>query len=90
MNGHKGYLGDFKITTPGQYATFGNNMKGEGMGHGNISNKNFTVKRVAYVDGLKHNIISIAQLCDNDQEVLFTKTKSLIMDTNKRILVDSP
>nr|KAJ0205473.1 hypothetical protein LSAT_V11C500256020 [Lactuca sativa] len=59
MTEHKGYLRDFKITTPGQYVTFGNNMKGEVMGHGNISNKNFTVKRVAYVDGLKHNLISV-------------------------------
>lgn len=59
------------------------------MGHGNISNGNFTIKRVAYVDGLKHNLISVAQLCDNYHEFLFTKTKSLIIDTKKCILLDS-
>ncbi|TLX69477.1 DDE-type integrase/transposase/recombinase, partial [Labilibacter sediminis] len=89
MTGHKGFLRDFKLTTPGQYVTFGNNMKGEVMGHGDITNGNFTVKKVAYVNGLKHNLISVAQLCDRNHEVLFTKTRSLIMDTNKNILVDS-
>ena len=90
MTAHKGYLRDFNITMPGLYVTFGNNVKGEYIGHGNISNWNFTVKHVAYIDGLKHNLISVAQLYDNDHEVLFTKTKSLIMDTNKHIHVDSP
>ena len=53
---------------------FGNNMRCEVMGHGGIIDGHFTVKKVACVDGLKHHLISVAQLCDRDQEVLFTKT----------------
>ncbi|KAI3685795.1 hypothetical protein L6452_35053 [Arctium lappa] len=30
-------------------------------------------KRVSYVDGLKHNLLSISQLCDKDYEVHFSK-----------------
>ena len=90
MTGHRGYLREFKETAPaGSFVTFGNNMKGEVKGHGNISNANFTIKKVAYVDGLKHNLISIAHLYDNDYKVLFTKNNILIMDSSENILVDS-
>ena len=65
-------------------------MKGEVKGHGNITNGHFTVTRVALVEGLKHNLISVAQLCDNNHEVHFSKSKSLILDAHKKILVDSP
>ena len=65
-------------------------MKGEVKGHDNITNGHFTVTRVALVEGLKHNLISIAQLCDNNHEVHFSKSKSLILDAHKKILVDSP
>ena len=73
MTGHLGYLREFKDTAPGSYVTFGNNMKSEVKGHGNISNGNFTIKKVAYIDGLKHNLITVAHLCNNDYKVLFTK-----------------
>ena len=89
MTGHLGYLREFKETVPGSYVTFGNNMKGEVKGHGNISNGNFAIKKVAYVDGLKHNLIRVAHLCNNDYILLFTKRNSLILDSNENILVDS-
>ncbi|KAI3503610.1 hypothetical protein L1887_32056 [Cichorium endivia] len=91
MTGHKGCLRDFKEYTasPRQYVTFRNNMRGKVMCHRNITNRNFTVRRVAYVDGLKHNLISVAQLCDNDHQVLFTRFHSLIMDAKSNVLVES-
>ncbi|KAI3790995.1 hypothetical protein L2E82_04493 [Cichorium intybus] len=90
MTGNRNYLRDFRPTQTNQDVTFGNNMTAKIKGYGNITNGNFTIKKVAYVDDLKHNLISVSQLCDNDLDVLFTKQRSLIMDANsKEIIVDS-
>ena len=90
MTGNLNYLRDFKPTQTFQDVTFGNNMTAQIKGYGNITNGNFTIKKVAYVDDLKHNLISVSQLCDNDLEVLFTKQRSLIKDAEtKQVIVDS-
>nr|KAJ0209793.1 hypothetical protein LSAT_V11C400226980 [Lactuca sativa] len=90
MTGNRNYLRDFKPIQTNQDVTFGNNMKAKIKGYGNITNGNFTIKKVAFVDDLKHNLISVSQLCDNILEVLFTKQRSLIMDTKtKDVIVDS-
>ena len=90
MTGNRNYLRDFKPIQTNQDVTFGNNMKAKIKGYGNITNGNFTIKKVAFVDDLKHNLISVSQLCDNNLEVLFTKQRSLIMDAKtKDVIVDS-
>ncbi|KAI3752793.1 hypothetical protein L2E82_24830 [Cichorium intybus] len=89
MTGNQSFLRDFKPTESKQDVTFGNNMTARIKGYGNITNGHFTIKKVAYVDGLKHNLISVSQLCDNNHEVLFTKQRSIIMDAKtKAILVN--
>nr|KAJ0202111.1 hypothetical protein LSAT_V11C600325740 [Lactuca sativa] len=90
MTGNRNYLRDFKPTQTSQDVTFGNNMTTKTKGYGNITNSNFTIKKVAFVDDLKHNLISVSRLCDNNLEVLFTKQRSLIMDAKtKDVIVDS-
>nr|KAJ0202156.1 hypothetical protein LSAT_V11C600323170 [Lactuca sativa] len=90
MTGNRNYLRDFKPIQTNQDGTFGNNMKAKIKGYGNITNGNFTIKKVAFVDDLKHNLISVSQLCDNNLEDLFTKQRSLIMDAKtKDVIVDS-
>ncbi|KAI3708855.1 hypothetical protein L2E82_38363 [Cichorium intybus] len=90
MTGNQSFLRDFKPTESKQDVTFGNNMTARIKGYGNITNGHFTIKKVAYVDGLKHNLISVSQLCDNNHEVLFTKQRSIITDAKtKAILVNS-
>ncbi|XP_052621871.1 uncharacterized protein LOC128127439 [Lactuca sativa] len=90
MTGNRNYLHDFKPIQTNQDVTFGNNMKAKIKGYGNITNGNFTIKKVAFVDDLKHNLISVFQLCDNNLEVIFTKQRSLIMDAKtKDVIVDS-
>ena len=39
-------------------------IKGYTMGYGLISKENVIIDFVALVDGLKHNMLSISQLCD--------------------------
>ena len=42
-------------------------------------------RNVSYVKGLKHNLISISQLCDADYEVHFTKKEGSVINTDKNI-----
>ena len=44
------------------------------MGEGNIGNQYKTqIENVLYVDGLKHNLLSISQLCDKGFKIEFNK-----------------
>ena len=49
----------------GGFVTFGDNSKGKIIRLGNISKNLFTfIENVLLVKGLKHNLLSISQLCD--------------------------
>ena len=62
MTGRKEQLRDFRKLKDGGRVKFGNNHTAEIKGYGQITNGEFTIKRVAYVEGLKHNLISVSQL----------------------------
>ena len=54
------------------YVTFGDNAKRRIIGQGNIGNGTSSlIKSVLLVDGLKHNLLSISQLCDKRFKVIF-------------------
>ncbi|GJR10118.1 retrovirus-related pol polyprotein from transposon TNT 1-94 [Tanacetum coccineum] len=44
-------------------------------------------EKVAYVNGLKHNLINISQLCDANFKVLFTKTQGTIFNQNDEVVL---
>ena len=68
--------------------TFGDESKGYTIGQGLISKQNVIIDSVALVDGLKHNLLSISQLCDNGNEAWFTKEACVIFDkTTRNILL---
>ena len=55
----------------GGYVTFGDNAKGKIIGQGNIDNDTSSlIENVLLVDGLKHNLLSISQLCDKGFKVI--------------------
>ena len=59
--------------------TFGDNRKASVLGEGNILvNKEFLIKNILLVDNLKHNLLSISQLCDNGFKVTFVPTNALL------------
>nr|KAJ0205508.1 hypothetical protein LSAT_V11C500231720 [Lactuca sativa] len=72
MTGSKSLLEDY-VKKTGPVVTYGDNGKGFTKGYGNIKCNNVVFQNVSYVKGLKHNLISISQLCDADYEVHFTK-----------------
>jgi hypothetical protein len=54
--------------------TFENNAPGKVRGTGmvSLSNGKGKAQNVLFVDGLKHNLLSVSQMCDKGCEVLFT------------------
>ncbi|XP_024961880.1 uncharacterized protein LOC112502243 [Cynara cardunculus var. scolymus] len=48
------------MSEPDPSVTFGDNARGITKGYGVLSNGSVTFNRVAYVDGLKHNLLSIS------------------------------
>ena len=49
----------------GGHVTLGDNAKGKIIGIGEIGNpQSLSIRHVLFVDGLKHNLLSISQLCD--------------------------
>jgi len=71
----------------GGSVSFGGNQKGRIIGTGTIGS-NLKIEDVALVDGLKFNLLSVAQLCDKGRKVTFDSGGCIITDckTNKLIL----
>ena len=79
MTGDSTLLTKF-VERVGPSITFGDDNKGYTMGYGLISSENVIIESVALVDGLKHNLMSISQLCDRGNEVWFTKEACVISE----------
>nr|XP_043639326.1 uncharacterized protein LOC122610400 [Erigeron canadensis] len=79
MTGCKSLLCSFR-TSAGPSVTFGDDSQGRTEGFGILSNGPLTFRRVSYVNGLKHNLISVSQLCDAGYEVRFRADKGIVLD----------
>ena len=68
--------------------TFGDNGKGRIIEHGSIGNNSSSLmENVLLVDGLKHNLLSISQLCDKGFKVIFESSHCIIKDSqNDKII----
>ncbi|KAK8936006.1 hypothetical protein KSP39_PZI013951 [Platanthera zijinensis] len=60
----------------GGVVTFGDNGKGRILGISTIGNKFFSISNVLFVDGLKHNHISVSQLGDKGIDVIFESSSN--------------
>ena len=69
--------------------TFGNNAPRKIKGKGMVSLRNGKGKAqdVLLVDGLKHNLLSVSQVCDRGCEVVFTSKDSKIKSVDSDKLV---
>ncbi|GKE65216.1 retrovirus-related pol polyprotein from transposon TNT 1-94 [Tanacetum coccineum] len=50
---------------------FGNDHVAKILGYGDYQIRNVTISRVYYMEGLRHNLFSVGQLCDSNLEVAF-------------------
>ena len=69
--------------------TFGNNAPGKIKGKGmvKLSNGKGKAQDVLFVHGLKHNLLSVSQVCDRGCEVVFTSKDCKIKSVPSRQLV---
>ncbi|GJW40429.1 hypothetical protein Tco_0066274 [Tanacetum coccineum] len=74
----------------GSKVVFGDDSSGDTEGYDSVNCNGITFTRVAYVNGLKHNLISISQLCDANYKVLFTKTQGTIFNQNNEVVLIAP
>ena len=68
---------------------FGNGKSGLIVGIGKIGESvSHSIEDVYLVDGLKHNLLSVSQLCDKNNLVVFTSNRRLVvnMDTGDTVL----
>ncbi|GKB62114.1 retrovirus-related pol polyprotein from transposon TNT 1-94, partial [Tanacetum coccineum] len=89
MTGIKQYLHRYSKES-GPKVVFGDDSSGDTEGYGSVNCNGITFTRVAYVNGLKHNLISISQLCDANYKVLFTKTQGTIYNQNDEVVLIAP
>ncbi|KAJ9564153.1 hypothetical protein OSB04_000119 [Centaurea solstitialis] len=86
MTGSKSVLSNYREER-GPAVTFGRNGKGQTRGYGTLTNGVTTFKRVAYVEGLMHNLLSISQLCDKNHKVSFSKKKCKVKNRRKEVIL---
>ena len=80
----------FKVfkSKKGCNVTFGDGSKSQIKGKGIISLPGLPdIANVLYVEGLRVNLLSISQICDQDFMVLFSKEKYLVMDESGKKLI---
>ncbi|KAJ9541880.1 hypothetical protein OSB04_028386 [Centaurea solstitialis] len=89
MTGRKEILSNYKEEYGGS-VKFGNNELAPVVGQGDIVCKDITIKNVAHVVGLNHNLFSIGKFCDKDLEVYFKKRRCVVRtEDGKELLVGS-
>lgn len=67
------------------FITYGDNNKGAILEKYSVGNASFTtIFNVMLVEGFKHNLLSINQLCDKDFKVIFTNTYCLFEHNKKK------
>ncbi|KAJ9544234.1 hypothetical protein OSB04_023941 [Centaurea solstitialis] len=86
MTRSKSVLSDYR-EEKGPLVTFGGTGKGQTRGYGTLTNGVITFKRVAYVEGLMHNLLSISQLCDKNPKVSFSKKKCKVKNKHKEVIL---
>ena len=80
----------FKVfkSKKGGNVTFGDGSKSQIKGKEIISLLGLLdIANVLYVEGLRVNLLSISQICDQDFMVLFSKGKCLVMDESRKKLI---
>jgi hypothetical protein len=80
MTGDRGWFSSLVLVVTRRYITFGDNGRGLSEGEIKVSDK-ITLRRVALVQSLRYNLLSVSQLLDEGFEVLFRPGGSRILDS---------
>ncbi|GJR57067.1 putative ribonuclease H-like domain-containing protein [Tanacetum coccineum] len=85
MTGNKSYLTDFEEIDGGFVAFSGNSRGGKITGKGKIRTGNLDYDDVYFVKELKFNLLSVSQMCDKKNSVLFTDTECFVMSSDFKL-----
>ena len=62
---------------------FGGNQHGRVIGGGMVSLKpTMSINNVLLVNGLKYNLLSVSQLCDSENSVVFNRDQCIVNNSN--------
>nr|GEV94485.1 retrovirus-related Pol polyprotein from transposon TNT 1-94 [Tanacetum cinerariifolium] len=89
MTGVKSYLHKY-MEQPGSKVVFGDDSTCTTEGYGSIKCNGIVFTKVAFVDSLKYNLISISQLCDAKYIVQFDEKRGTIFKSNKEVVMIAP
>ena len=71
----------------GGTVTFGDDAKGKIIGIGNVKfGTSSLIENVVLVDGLKHNLLSVSQLCDKGFDVVFDNVVCKVIDRISKLV----
>ena len=88
MTGERSFLTNFQSSTDG-HVTFGDGAKGRVLGRGTLNVDGLPkLKNVLFVEGLKANLISISQLCDQELFVSFSKNECRVLDKEENCVME--
>ncbi|GJY51432.1 retrovirus-related pol polyprotein from transposon TNT 1-94 [Tanacetum coccineum] len=89
MTGVKSYLHKY-VEQPCPKVVFGDNSSCIIEGYGSINYEGIVFTKLAFVNGLKYNLISISQLCDAKYIVQFDDKQGTIFNANNEIVLIAP
>ncbi|GJW66371.1 retrovirus-related pol polyprotein from transposon TNT 1-94 [Tanacetum coccineum] len=89
MTGVKSYLHKY-VEQPGPKVVFRDDSTCTTEGYGSIKCNGIVFTKVAFVNSLKYNLISISQLCDVKYIVLFDEKRGIIFNSNKEVVMIAP
>jgi hypothetical protein len=82
MTGDKGWFSSLVPVVTRRYITFGDNGRARALSEGEVKvSDKITLGRVALVQSLGYNLLSVSQLLDEGFEVLFRPSGSRILDS---------
>nr|GFB68922.1 ribonuclease H-like domain-containing protein [Tanacetum cinerariifolium] len=87
ITGNKCYLTNFEAYDGG-VVSFGDG-KGRISGKGKIKTKKLDFDDVYFCKELKYNMLSVSQMCDKKNNVLFTNIECLVLSSNFKLLDES-
>ncbi|GJW99606.1 ribonuclease H-like domain-containing protein [Tanacetum coccineum] len=89
MTKNKSFLTDYQ-EIDGGFVAFGGSPKGGKITRkGKIKTGKLDFKDVYFVKELKFNLFSVSQMCDKNNNVLFTKTERLVLSPDFKLLDES-
>ena len=79
MIGCKSLLSDYQ-PADGPTVLFGGDASGKTVGYGKLITELVTFQKVAHVQGLNHNLLSVTQICDAKNVIVLRDTHGSVFD----------